>query len=66
MEHSDDISRHNLPPQIISPSTLIDSDETVTFWTQICDVIRPRIGPEFDRWFGGLTATTHDSGEVVI
>ncbi|MBL9142817.1 MAG: chromosomal replication initiator protein DnaA [Verrucomicrobiaceae bacterium] len=35
-------------------------------WSQICDIIRPRIGPEFERWFGGLTASANDNGELVI
>ena len=66
MEHSDDISRLTLPSQSTASHFAPNGGSALNFWLQICDVIRPRIGPEFDRWFGGLTATTNGDGEVVI
>jgi chromosomal replication initiator protein len=35
------------------------------FWGEVCDLIRPRVGLEFERWFGSLTATAVD-GDVTI
>jgi chromosomal replication initiator protein len=35
-------------------------------WQRIGEVLRPRVGAEFDRWFGNLTAIANDSGEVIV
>ncbi len=36
------------------------------FWSQVCALLRVRIGREFDRWFRNLDAETDDDGAVVI
>ncbi len=36
------------------------------YWDQICSILRPRVGQEFDRWFGALRASVTDDGCVVI
>ena len=44
-----------------SGSNVIDG-----FWAKTCTVLRPRVGSEFERWFGGVTAHANAEGEVVI
>ena len=36
------------------------------FWDKTCAVLRPRVGSEFERWFGGVMAHANPEGEVVI
>lgn len=36
------------------------------FWELACSLLRPRVGSEFDRWFGGVAARDGAEGEVVI
>lgn len=66
MEHPDDISRLTSPSPNATANIASASDSALSSWSQICDIIRPRIGPEFERWFGGLTASANDNGELVI
>lgn len=66
MEHSDDISRLTSPPQSPADTLAPCGDSALNCWSQICDIIRPRIGPEFERWFGSLSASANDHGELVI
>jgi chromosomal replication initiator protein len=43
-----------------------DDFDVIDFWDRVCDRIRPSVGSEFDRWFGSLTATATEHGDVVI
>jgi chromosomal replication initiator protein len=37
-----------------------------TFWQRACELLKTRIGSEFQRWFTGLTAETDESGNVIV
>ena len=39
---------------------------SLSFWNEVCTLLRVRIGREFDRWFRNLTAEAGDDGEVRI
>jgi len=39
---------------------------TDPFWSQVCALLRVRIGREFDRWFRNLSAEASEDGAVLI
>jgi len=43
-----------------------NSGDKVAVWEQACTLLRPRVGSEFDRWFGGVSARDGVEGEVII
>ena len=62
-DHEDDSTSTSDRQTNKSPSSA-KVDEN--FWSVVCKTLRPIVGNEFDRWFGGLTATTNSDGEVLI
>ncbi len=62
LPHEDDF-------QLSSGNEIDDTTDTTlsaSFWDDVCNTLRPIVGREFDRWFGGLTAHSNADGEVVI
>ena len=65
METSHDpISSHSPKPPEFDRETPPTNSSTLSFWSQVCVLLRVRIGREFDRWFRQLTAV--DTGEGVV
>ena len=54
------------PGKVEAASSTSDGDVVPAFWASACNILRPRVGPEFDRWFGNLTAEATPDGEVII
>ncbi|MDB6137404.1 MAG: chromosomal replication initiator protein [Verrucomicrobiaceae bacterium] len=63
---------HDRPPSLTSSSLQTFGTEPLLssssdpFWSQVCTLLRTRIGREFDRWFRNLTACATDDGVVLI
>ena len=62
---------HDRPPTFIPPHSQAPGSESLlhhsqSFWSEVCTLLRVRIGREFDRWFRNLTAEAGDDGEVRI
>ena len=62
---------HDRPPTLIPPHSQAPGSESLlhhslSFWNEVCTLLRVRIGREFDRWFRNLTAEAGDDGEVRI
>ncbi len=49
-----------------SGSEPLSTSSSEPFWSQVCALLRLRIGREFDRWFRNLTAHATDEGVVRI
>ncbi len=49
-----------------SKSEPVSATSVTSFWHRTCELLKTRIGSEFQRWFNGLTAETDESGNVIV
>ena len=62
--HDSASSQPTFSPASNGPSRAEEVNEG--FWAEACSLLRPRVGSEFERWFGGVSAYANGDGEVVI
>lgn len=63
---SNDHNESSQPVKVEAANSTPGGDVGRGFWSRACDILRPRVGQEFDRWFGNLSAEATLDGEVII
>ncbi len=62
----DHYSSSNSVTELMPGTEPLPPSSTDPFWSQVCAVLRIRIGREFDRWFRNLSAEASQDGTVLI